>query len=180
MLFADIRNFTAYSERCEPEQIVQQLNAYFEQMVRCIAAEQGTVDKFIGDAVMAVFGGLVDVDNPCDSALRAAQAMRKSLLELNAGWAGQGLRTFENGIGLHYGPVLQGPIGSSARKEFTIIGDTVNISARLESLTKEYDQKVLCSSAFAHRLSPNAREQLVDLGEVRVRGRETDLGLLGC
>ncbi len=180
VLFADIRNFTTFSEKSEPEKIVHQLNEYFEQMVQCITAKGGTVDKFIGDAVMAVFGGLVDLENACDSALQAALAMRSSLRELNAAWGAEGIHVFDNGIGLHFGPVLQGTIGSSARKEFTIIGDTVNLSARLESLTKEYEQSILCSADFAGRLSPEFRERLVELGRVRIRGRETELGLLGC
>jgi class 3 adenylate cyclase len=180
VLFADIRNFTAYSEKSEPEQIVHQLNEYFEQMVKCITSMGGTVDKFIGDAVMAVFGGLVDMENACDSALRAALAMRSSLGELNATWRAEGIPEFDNGVGLHYGPVLQGTIGSSARKEFTIIGDTVNLSARLEALTKESEQSVLCSADFAARLSPELRAQLVELGRVPIRGRQTELALLGC
>ncbi len=180
VLFSDIRNFTAYSEKCEPEQIVTQLNEYFEHMVRCITAEGGTVDKFFGDAVMAVFGGLIDLENPCDGALRAARAMRGALRELNARWATAGLPAFDNGIGIHYGPVLQGTIGSSARKEFTIIGDTVNITARLEALTKEYEESILCSSDLGERLTDDLRTRLVDLGRVSIRGRRTELGLLGC
>jgi len=180
VLFADIRSFTAYSERNESELIVRQLNEYFERMVQCIAAEGGTVDKFIGDAVMAVFGGLVDLESPTDNALRAAVAMRSALSELNAGWSAEGIPTFENGVGLHFGPVLQGTIGSSARKEFTIIGDSVNLAARLESLTKVHEQKILCSADFAGQLSAELRERLVELGPVSVRGRQTELGLLGC
>ncbi len=180
VLFSDIRNFTAYSEANEPEQIVTQLNEYFERMVTCISAEGGTVDKFFGDAVMAVFGGLVDLENPCDSALSAALAMRAALARANAAWAAEGLPAFENGIGLHFGPVLQGTIGSSARKEFTIIGDTVNLAARLEALTKEYDEFILCSTDLGARLSPELRSRLVDLGRVPIRGRRTELGLLGC
>ena len=180
VLFADIRSFTAYSEKNEPEQIVRQLNEYFERMVQCITAEGGTVDKFIGDAVMAVFGGLVDLDDACDRAFRAALAMRASLTELNERWRAEGAPTFENGIGLHFGPVLQGTIGSSARKDFTIIGDAVNISARLENLTKEHEQSVLCSAAFHERLSPELRGELADLGKAAIRGRQTELDLLGC
>ena len=180
VLFSDIRRFTAYSEANEPEQIVRQLNEYFERMVRCISAEGGTVDKFFGDAVMAVFGGLVDLENECDAALRAALAMRSSLAELNEAWRAEGIPEFDNGIGLHYGPVLQGTIGSADRKEFTIIGDTVNLTARLESLTKEYEQSVLCSADFAGQLPPDLRGRLVELGQVPIRGRQTELGLLGC
>ena len=180
VLFSDIRNFTAYSEGCEPEQIVKQLNEYFERMVHCISAEGGTVDKFIGDAVMAVFGGLVDLESPCDSALRAGLAMRTALDELNAAWIEEGLPEFQHGVGLHFGPVLQGTIGSSARKEFTIIGDPVNIAARLDSLTKERDESLLCSDDFAGRLSAELRKGLIELGQVPIRGRVTELGLLGC
>jgi class 3 adenylate cyclase len=180
VLFSDIRSFTAYSERHEPERIVTQLNEYFERMVRCITAEGGVVDKFFGDSVMAVFGGLIDVENPCECALRAAVAMRASLRELNEAWSEKGFAPFDNGIGLHYGTVLQGTIGSSARKEFTIIGDAVNTAARLEALTKEHELSILCSTDLGERLSEEARAGLVDLGQVPIRGRSTSLGLLGC
>jgi len=179
VLFADIRQFTTHSERAAPDEIVLRLNAYFDRMVRCITREAGTVDKFIGDAVMATFGGLIEIESPCDAALRAAVAMRTELQELNRVWAAEGTDSFENGIGLHFGEVLQGTIGSSDRKEFTIIGDTVNITARLESLTKGYDEKVLCSAAFAGRLSADLASQLVDLGSVPVRGRDAEVGIFG-
>ena len=180
VLFSDIRNFTAYSEEHEPERIVTQLNEYFERMVQCISAEGGTVDKFFGDAVMAVFGGLINLENPSESALRAALAMRASLRELNVEWDAKGYSAFDNGIGLHFGAVLQGTIGSSARKEFTIIGDAVNLAARLEALTKEHEQSILCSADLGARLTDESRARLVDLGQVPIRGRRTELGLFGC
>jgi class 3 adenylate cyclase len=179
VLFADIRQFTTYSEQAEPDQIVLQLNAYFDRMVRCISAEGGTVDKFIGDSVMATFGGLVELEKPCDAALRAAITMREELAALNSAWAEEGLPAFENGVGLHYGEVLQGTIGSSDRKEFTIIGDTVNTTARLEGQTKAFDQKILCSAEFVERLSPDLAAELVDLGSVPLRGRQAEIGISG-
>jgi len=179
VLFADIRQFTTHSERAEPDQIVNRLNAYFDRMVRCITSEAGTVDKFIGDAVMATFGGLIEIDSPCDAALRAAVAMRAALQDLNRAWAEEGTDAFENGIGLHFGEVLQGTIGSSDRKEFTIIGDTVNTTARLEGLTKEHREKILCSAAFAGHLSADLSSRLVDLGSVPLRGRSAEIGIFG-
>ena len=180
VLFADIRDFTSYSERNEPEQIVRQLNEYFERMVQCITTEGGTVDKFFGDAVMAGFGGVIELEHPCDAALRAALAMRTELAELNRAWSAEGSPEFDNGIGLHFGEVLQGTIGSTDRKEFTIIGDTVNTSARLEALSKEQEHAILCSTAFGDRLSPDLRARLVELGSVPIRGKSTEIRLLGC
>jgi len=180
VLFSDIRGFTAYSEANEPERIVMQLNEYFERMVRCVTSAGGTVDKFFGDAMMAVFGGLIDLENPSENALNAALAMRAALRELNVEWESKGFSAFENGIGLHFGTVLQGTIGSSARKEFTVIGDAVNLAARLESLTKEHEQSILCSADLGDRLPGESRSRLVDLGRVPIRGRRTALGLLGC
>ena len=112
VLFSDIRSFTAWSEGVEPEQLVLQLNEYFDEMVAAITSRGGTVDKFIGDAVMAVFGGLLPLDDPAEAALDAALAMRGRLAALNVTRQQRGWATLDNGIGLHRGDVLQGTIGS--------------------------------------------------------------------
>jgi class 3 adenylate cyclase len=171
VLFCDLRGFTTFSEGLEPAEVVRRLNAYFEKMVAAISAHGGVVDKFIGDAVMATFGGLLERPNPCDDAFDAALAMRAGLVELNAQFAAAGLPPLDNGIGVHFGEVLQGPIGSEARREFTVIGDTVNTASRLESATKELSASVVLSAAAAEQLSGGRRERLSPLGDVRLKGK---------
>jgi class 3 adenylate cyclase len=171
VLFSDLRGFTTWSEKTAPAEVVQRLNQYFDRMVAAIDAHGGTVDKFIGDAVMAVFGGVRNLERPADAALLAARAMREELVKLNEQWARQGLPPLDNGIGVHFGEVLQGPIGASSRKEFTVIGDTVNTASRLESATKELGAGVVLSAAAADALSPALRETVRPLGEVALKGK---------
>lgn len=171
VLFCDLRGFTTFSEALTPPEVVNRLNAYFEKMVAAVSAHGGTVDKFIGDAVMATFGGLLERENPCDDAFDAALAMRAALVELNASFAAAGLPPLDNGIGIHFGDVLQGPIGSAARREFTVIGDTVNTASRLESATKELSASVVLSVAAAERLTGSRRAKLAALGDVKLKGK---------
>jgi class 3 adenylate cyclase len=171
VLFSDLRGFTTWSEKTAPAEVVHRLNQYFDRMVAAIDANGGTVDKFIGDAVMAVFGGVRDLERPADAALQAARAMREELVKLNEQWARAGLPPLDNGIGVHFGEVLQGPIGAASRKEFTVIGDTVNTASRLESATKELVAGVVLSAAAAEALSPGLRETLRPLGEVTLKGK---------
>lgn len=177
ILFCDIRGFTSFSEKVPPEQIVEYLNEYLDAMVKAIHSAGGTVDKFIGDAVMAVFGGVVPAQKPCDSALAAALLMRAALNELNARRAGRLLPAIENGIGLHFGEVLQGAIGSSDRKDFTVIGDTVNSASRIEGLCKEFGTDLVFSDAVYAGASPAVQERCRSVGAAKVKGREQEIGL---
>ena len=172
ILFCDIRGFTAFSEKAPPEKVVEYLNEYLDAMVRAIASAGGTIDKFIGDAIMAVFGGVLDVENPPDSALAAALLMRASLTELNQRREAAGLPTIRNGIGIHYGEVLQGAIGSAERKDFTVIGDTVNSASRLEGLCKDFSTDLVFSDEVYRAASEPVRARCSRLGEARVKGRE--------
>ena len=174
VLFSDIRGFTSLSERLPPEQLVGQLNEYLDAMVEVIGRRRGVVDKFIGDAIMATFGGVVELAAPCDQALAAAVEMRDRLGHLNASFRERGLPELKIGIGMHYAEVLQGIVGSSSRKEYTVIGDGVNIAARLESATKKLGQVILFSGEFEAGLSPGAPSRAVvrQLGKLRLRGRE--------
>ncbi|MFO0595509.1 MAG: adenylate/guanylate cyclase domain-containing protein [Myxococcaceae bacterium] len=172
VLFSDLRGFTTFSEGRTPAEVVELLNRYFDAMVRAISQHGGTVDKFIGDAVMATFGGLGTLENPASSALAAAREMRRALASLNAAWAHEGLPQLDNGIGVHFGEVLQGPIGAAQRKEFTVIGDVVNTASRLESATKELGAHVVVSDAFAQALSEAERQSLRALGEAKLKGKE--------
>jgi len=177
ILFSDIRGFTSFSEKVPPEKVVAYLNEYLDAMVRAIASAGGTIDKFIGDAIMAVFGGVLDVENPSDAALAAALLMRASLAELNSRRAAQGLSPIRNGIGIHYGEVLQGAIGSAERKDFTVIGDTVNSASRLEGLCKDFDTDLVFSDAVYQQASPAVKARCQKLGDANVKGREQAISL---
>jgi class 3 adenylate cyclase len=158
---------------------VVHLNEYFDAMVGAITSEGGVVDKFIGDAVMAVFGGVIDLENPAESAFNAAGRMRERLDELNASWKERGVQPFDNGIGMHWGEVLQGSIGSQERKEFTVIGDSVNTAARLEGLTKDSPHKVIVTDAFYRELPEDLRRRCTDMGSVSVKGKMEEIRIWG-
>lgn len=128
---------------------------------------------------MAVFGGVLDLPSPAAAALDAARQMRRSLRQLNAAWTSRGIEPFEHGIGLHFGEVLQGTIGSAARKEFTVIGDAVNTASRLEGLTKEQGFPILVSAAFVQALPRERRAECVRLGPVRLKGKQQEVEVFG-
>ncbi len=142
ILFSDIRGFTTMSETCSPERLVGQLNEYFVPMVDAIVREGGTLQKFIGDAIMAAWGDTHSLGVKTDTtrAVRAALRMRAVLVKLNEEWAGNDERiALATGIGVNHGEVIVGEIGHpELRKEFTVLGDGVNLAARLESATKQF------------------------------------------
>lgn len=149
VLFSDIRNFTTLSERLPPEEVVALLNRYFARMTAVVHRHEGTVDKFIGDGLMAFFGAPNVLVAPEKNALDAAHAMQRALAELNAELAREGHAPLAIGIGLHSGEAVIGYIGSAERHAYTAIGDTVNAAARIEGLCKELGYPVLCSIAVA-------------------------------
>jgi adenylate cyclase len=131
VLFSDIRGFTALSETMNPDAMASLLTEYFTEMVECVFRHGGTLDKFIGDAVMAQWGAPIGSPDDADQAMAAALDMMKELEKLNVRWKAQGRPTLEIGIGLNYGEAFAGNIGSERRLEFTVIGDTVNTASRL-------------------------------------------------
>jgi adenylate cyclase len=143
ILFSDIRNFTALSETLEPEKIVEFLNDYFGAMVHEIFAEQGTLDKFMGDGIMAVFGAPISRPDDPVRAVRAARGMRRGLRAFNGRQRAKGGVEIDIGIGISHGESLSGNIGSEQRMEYTVIGDSVNLASRLEGLTKHHPYKIL-------------------------------------
>jgi len=169
VMFADLVGFTALSERTEPEALVQILNGYFEAMSRAITANRGHVSKFIGDGILALFGA--PDPNPWQAidGVAAAVAMRTALAAYNETLAGKGLPPLGIGIGLHIGPVIAGVVGSHDLIEYTVIGDTVNTAARIESLTRKAGTSVLISDAVKQRL--DGRWNLRECEPMAVKGK---------
>jgi adenylate cyclase len=147
VLFADIRGFTAFSETEKPERVVGLLNRFFSAMSEIIFAHGGTLDKYTGDGLMALFGAPTTTPADAKNALETAVAMQKRLVTLNAELKTEGLSPINVGIGLHTGEATVGYIGSDQRSEYTAIGDTVNIASRLESNAR--GGQILISEATA-------------------------------
>ena len=169
VLFSDIRGFTSVSEKGRPEDIVAQLNEYFGRMVEVVFRHGGTVDKFVGDMVMALFGAPVTDPRHADHAVAAAVDMTRELDALNAKWAAEGKAALDIGIGVNSGEMIAGNIGSERIMSYTVIGDAVNLGARLESLNKEYGTRIIISAATRTLLTETF--DLKPLGDVVVKGR---------
>jgi len=174
ILFSDIRGFTTYSEKLSAPEVVEMLNAYLQRACGAVLDEGGTIDKFIGDAIMAEFGAPVAHADHALRALRAALALQRTAHAF-AGWMesrfpGRGLHPFRVGVGVHTGDAVIGNIGSAARMEYTAIGDTVNAAARLESATKDVHCDILASAATIEAAGPGVRTGRSDL--IHVKGRE--------
>lgn len=172
VLFSDIRSFTTISEELEPEQLVVQLNQYLTDMVEHIQGNKGRLDKFIGDAIMAVWGDLFRMEDPARGSKLAVDTslkMLEGLETLNQQWTGDERPEFNIGIGLSHGPAIFGNMGSDQRMELTVIGDTVNLAARMEGLTKKYDMELLMSEVVADHVREDYALRTVD--RVRVKGK---------
>lgn len=168
VLFSDIRGFTRRSEGQAPEAVIAFLNRYFTAMVEAIHAHGGTLDKFIGDGIMAFFGAPAPRTNAAQDAFACAREMLTRLDALNQELAAEGIEPIRIGIGLHRGEVLVGHIGSETRHEYSAIGDPVNVASRLESLTKEVGYPIVVSHEVASMLA--SRDGLVELGEHAIKG----------
>jgi adenylate cyclase len=171
VLFSDMRGFTALTERGQPEAIVEQLNEYFTRMVEIVFEYRGTLDKFVGDMVMALYGAPLDDDLHADHAVQTALAMIRGLNELNKKWAGEGRPTLGIGIGVNTGDMIAGTIGAETVRSYTVIGDAVNLGARLESLNKEYGTQIIISEFTVNSLKDKTRYILRPLGQVTVKGK---------
>ena len=175
VLFSDVRGFTAMSEKGSPEDVVAQLNEYFSRMVQVVFDHRGTVDKFVGDMVMALFGAPLDDEDHAEHAVQTALAMAKALGELNAEWRGQGRPALDIGIGINTGDMVAGNIGSDTIMSYTVIGDAVNLGARLESLNKDYGTRIIISDATRARLK--GRYDIHPLGDVIVKGKSKPVAI---
>ncbi len=169
VLFADIRNFTSLTEKLGAQGTVTMLNEYFEIMVECIQREGGMLDKFIGDALMAGFGTLVAHEDDEDRGMRAAIDMIRELEKFNRARVERGEKPIEIGIGLNTDRVVAGPIGSARRQDYTMIGDGVNLAARLESACKQYHARILISEFTMRKL--HGKYRLRDIDKVVVKGK---------
>jgi adenylate cyclase len=173
VLFSDIRSFTSISESMEPRALLDFLNEYFSGMVESVMRHHGVVDKFIGDAIMAVFGAPVPEPDDALHAVRAALEMRERLTQINVAFKARGLPEIRTGIGLHYGQVVAGNMGHVERMEYTVIGDTVNVASRLEGMTKELKSDIVMSEALFLQVKDHVIAQ--PLERIHVKGRDGDL-----
>jgi len=170
VLFSDIRGFTTVTERGQPDEIVGMLNEYFSSMVDLVFKHGGTLDKFVGDMVMALYGAPLDDPDHADHAVQTALAMIAELGRLNARWKEQGrISGLDIGIGINTGPMIAGNIGSEAIMSYTVIGDAVNLGSRLESLNKEFGTRIIISDATRQRLKGDY--EFRPLGDVVVKGK---------
>ncbi len=178
VLFSDIRQFTALAERLGAHSTVSLLNDYFERMVECIFDQGGMLDKFIGDAIMAVFGLPVPRDDDEDRALRAAISMIESLREWNVERSRRGDPVLDMGVGLNTDSVVAGNIGSGKRMDYTIIGDGVNLASRLEGACKHYGARILLSELTRAKLRGVYRLREVD--RIVVKGKSEPVAMFEC
>jgi adenylate cyclase len=169
VLFSDIRGFTTVTEKGDAEALVAQLNEYFSTMVEIVFRHEGTVDKFVGDMVMALFGAPVDDPHHAEHAVATAVDMVSALGELNSKWAAHGLPQLDIGVGINSGDMIAGNIGSSSIMSYTVIGDNVNLGARLESLNKDFGSRIIISDASRTRLT--GHYDIRPLGDVVVKGK---------
>jgi adenylate cyclase len=179
VLFSDVRGFTERSEQTDPGDLVKQLNEYLTSMVEVIFRHGGTLDKFIGDAVMAHWGALGggNEQDHARKAILAARDMIAALSKMNSTWEAAGKAPFKIGVGLHLGEAVAGEIGSPDRTEFGVIGDTVNLASRLEGLTKAFHCEVIYSEEV--KTASGIDDGAMDLGQVRVKGRRHPVRLFG-
>src|SRR5215470_15530721 len=171
ILFSDLIGFTTLAEKAHPEALVTQLNEYLSRMTSVIFGNGGTLDKFIGDAIMAVWGNVRSLGPAQDakSCARAALGMRRELRQLNQGWREQGRMGLGMGIGVNHGEVIVGNIGSQARMDPTVIGDAVNLASRLEGLTRTYGVDMLIGASAAELVRDEV--YLRSVARVQVKGK---------
>jgi adenylate cyclase len=183
VLFSDIVGFTTLTESADPEALVKQLNEYLSRMTAAVFESGGTLDKFIGDAVMAVWGNVrsLGLAEDAKSAARTALVMRRELQKLNEKWHGEGIAPFKIGIGINQGEVLVGNIGSQEKMDPTVIGDSVNLASRLEGLTRTYAVDILVGPTAADLVRDSFHLRSVALVQVKGKTKPVEIfALIGA
>ncbi len=186
ILFSDVMGFTSLSERRQPEEVVSLLNEYFTEMADIIFRWDGTLDKFVGDEIMALWGAPIEQPDHAELALRCALNMSDKLNQLQAMWRAKGSEILDVGIGINTGEVLIGNIGAQGKKmDYTAIGDHVNLAARVEKLTRQYGTRILITENTYSHLEPLVRKgqlghfELNELASVKVKGKEKEARIFG-
>ena len=175
VLFADIRGFTSMSEKLSADEVSVILNEYFTEIEPIVTRHNGVINKFIGDAVMAIFGEPIQDENHPKNAVRCACEMLDKVKELQAKWLEEGKPKIEIGIGINTGEAFVGNIGSERRMEYTVIGDMVNLASRIEGNNKTFKTNLLISeSTYA---SAKSIVDTVKISNVKIRGKEKELNL---
>ncbi len=176
MLFSDIRGFTSLSERMSPEALVSLLNEYLSPMTQIVMNERGTLDKYIGDALMAIFGAPLNVPDHPRRACQAALQMIEELRRLSPKWKEKGWPHISIGVGINTGEAIVGNMGANMRFDYTAIGDAVNLASRLEGLNKLYGTQIIISKSTLDGIDPS--QFLVrELDLVRVKGKEKPVSI---
>jgi len=175
ILFCDIRGFTSMSEKMEPEDVVHMLNEYLNTMVEIIMKNNGVIDKFIGDAIMAIWGVPQSTGTEPFDAVKAALGMRQALVSFNEKRIQNNKNPLRFGIGIHYGACVSGIIGSEERLEYSVIGDTVNLCSRIESSTKARGVDILVTSAIKEKVSDKFMFEEVET--ITVKGKEKPISI---
>jgi adenylate cyclase len=170
VLFSNVHGFTALSENLPPEQVLEVLNFYFSKMTDAVHNHNGTINKFVGDAITAVWGAPIKSDNHAIDAVNAAKEMMEKLKEVNAWLEEKNLPSLKIGIGVNTGEAILGNIGSEQMADYTVIGETVNIASRLEAVTKQYDCEIITSESTKKALNDRIPCQVIDM--IKVKGKE--------
>jgi adenylate cyclase len=174
VLFSDIRDFTTISEQLTPAEVVALLNEYLSAMSDIIFKHEGTIDKFEGDAILVVFNAPLDVDDHATKAVRCAVEMVERAAGMQVSWASKGQK-LEIGVGINTGEAFVGNIGSTRRMDYTVIGDTVNLAARLQDLTKQAGVPILFSKTTNDVLDSSIRSRFVSTEEVKGKAKPVDV-----
>jgi adenylate cyclase len=175
IFFCDIRDFTTLAETLDPEEVVSVLHGFLNPMSKIVVKHGGTIDKFMGDAIMALFGAPLQYPDHASRACKTALEMQEVLKSLSQEWEGQGRPSLKIGVGINTGMVSVGNMGSDTLFDYTAIGDNVNLAARLEGLNKLYDTDILISNATAQALDQEF--VLRELDRVRVKGRKQPVAI---
>lgn len=168
VLFVDVRDFTSRSEAMAPEMVIQMLNRYFHAVITATHAQRGTIDKFLGDGIMAFFGAPQKIEHPAAAAIAAGRESLAAMYRVNAELKAEGKAPITISIGIHIGDAVVGHIGSAERYEYTAIGDVVNVASRLESLTKEVGYALVCTKEVIGELEDTTG--FIELGPYPIRG----------